>query len=93
MAVRPTLVVARVRARSTRSEVFTVSHPMFERHQAKLEKAVEAIRRREFFSAYPEVPSGKIYGETAKADGAEGEDVEIAAPRRLDDPPQRRFRW
>ena len=34
-----------------------------------LEKALEAIIDRGCFAAYPEVPSGKIYGETAKADG------------------------
>ncbi|MGG5817832.1 phenylacetic acid degradation protein PaaN [Falsiroseomonas sp. HW251] len=39
------------------------------RHQAILDQAVAAARSRIFFSAYPETPSGKIYGETAKAEG------------------------
>lgn len=39
------------------------------KHRATLEQAMEAARSRAYFSAYPEVPSGKIYGETAKADG------------------------
>ena len=46
-----------------------VSHPLFERHRETLEAAVDATRTRRYFSAYPEVPSGKIYGETAKDDG------------------------
>ena len=38
-------------------------------HEPKLQQALDAIQTRGFFSAYPEVPSGKIYGETAKKDG------------------------
>ncbi len=41
----------------------------FEQHQEKIESAINAIQDRGFFSAYPEVPSGKIYGENAKAEG------------------------
>ena len=41
----------------------------FEAHRARLEQAVEACRTRIYWSAYPEIASGKIYGETAKADG------------------------
>ena len=37
-------------------------------HKATLDQAISAARSRSFFSAYPEIPSGKIYGETAKAD-------------------------
>ncbi|MCH2133189.1 MAG: phenylacetic acid degradation protein PaaN [Phycisphaerales bacterium] len=42
---------------------------MFQRHQQTLEAALTAIDSREFWAAYPEVPSGKIYGETARDDG------------------------
>src|ERR1051326_2231060 len=45
-----------------------MSHPLFERHQKTLDQAVAALRARTYWSAYPEIPSGKIYGETAKAD-------------------------
>ncbi|HEY9375595.1 MAG TPA: hypothetical protein VIQ02_00690, partial [Jiangellaceae bacterium] len=38
------------------------------RHQPTLENALRAIRTREYFSAYPESPSPRVYGETA-ADG------------------------
>lgn len=41
----------------------------FEAHRAQLEQAVNACRTRSYWSAYPEIASGKIYGETAKADG------------------------
>ena len=41
----------------------------FKQHKPLLEEAVSAIETRGFYSAYPEVPSGKIYGETAKQDG------------------------
>jgi phenylacetic acid degradation protein paaN len=41
----------------------------FDLHRPTLEAAVTAFARREYWTPYPEVPSGKIYGETAKADG------------------------
>ncbi|MFK7960165.1 MAG: phenylacetic acid degradation protein PaaN [Phycisphaerales bacterium] len=46
-----------------------MSHPLFDAHRQTLDAALDAIRSRTHHSAYPEVPSGKIYGETAKADG------------------------
>ncbi|MDG2424663.1 MAG: phenylacetic acid degradation protein PaaN [Phycisphaerales bacterium] len=49
-----------------------MSHEMFQRHQETLNAALEAIDSRGSWSAYPEVPSGKIYGETAKDDGLAG---------------------
>lgn len=42
---------------------------LFERHRTTLDAALQAAAKRDFWSAYPEVPSGKIYGETAKDDG------------------------
>lgn len=41
---------------------------LFEKHRAMLDKAIAAAATRTYWSAYPEAPSGKIYGETAKAD-------------------------
>jgi phenylacetic acid degradation protein paaN len=41
----------------------------FARHRETLEQAVEATRTRGYFSAYPESPSPRSYGETAAADG------------------------
>lgn len=42
---------------------------LFDRHQPTLAAALKAAQDRGYWSAYPEVPSGKIYGETAKDDG------------------------
>ncbi len=39
------------------------------RHQQTLDDARKAIRTREYYSAYPESPSPRVYGETAAADG------------------------
>ncbi|MBT4529790.1 MAG: phenylacetic acid degradation protein PaaN [Phycisphaerae bacterium] len=46
-----------------------MSTNLFKEHEPKLQDALKAIQERGFFSAYPEVPSGKIYGDTAKVDG------------------------
>ncbi len=46
-----------------------MSDELFQNHSKLLEEAMQAIETRGYFSAYHEVPSGKIYGETAKADG------------------------
>lgn len=42
---------------------------LFDRHRSLLDKAVVALGRRGFWTPFPEVPSGKIYGETAREDG------------------------
>ncbi|WP_395516026.1 phenylacetic acid degradation protein PaaN [Pseudorhizobium flavum] len=42
---------------------------LFSRHRALLERAVTALHERSYCTPYPEVPSSKNYGETAKADG------------------------
>ncbi|MBX3374477.1 MAG: phenylacetic acid degradation protein PaaN [Phycisphaeraceae bacterium] len=46
-----------------------MSSDLFERHRRVLDGALDAIVRRACWSAYPEVPSGKVYGETARDDG------------------------
>ncbi|MBI2794777.1 MAG: aldehyde dehydrogenase family protein [Ignavibacteria bacterium] len=42
---------------------------IIQRHRTTLETAVAANRTRQFFAHWPEPPSGKIYGESANADG------------------------
>ncbi|MCM2293917.1 phenylacetic acid degradation protein PaaN [Allorhizobium sp. BGMRC 0089] len=42
---------------------------LFARYDQVLQQALEAAARRDYWSAYSEVPSGKIYGETARDDG------------------------
>jgi phenylacetic acid degradation protein paaN len=42
---------------------------IFDLHWNMLNSAVGALASREYWTPFPEVPSGKIYGDTAKADG------------------------
>ena len=46
-----------------------MSHPFFERHRGTLERAVQAIHERGYWSAYPESASPKVYGEGAAEAG------------------------
>ncbi len=46
-----------------------MSHELFERHRDMLEKAVAATRSREYFSAFDESPSPRVYGEDAAPSG------------------------
>lgn len=49
----------------------------FQQHQPLLDRALAAVHSREYYSAFPEVPSGKIYGETAQADGKAAFDARL----------------
>jgi len=42
---------------------------LFNKHQAILNKAIEALHARTFFAAFPEHPAPAVYGESADADG------------------------
>jgi phenylacetic acid degradation protein paaN len=44
-------------------------HPWFANHAETLERATTAIKERGYWSAYPESPSPRVYGETAAAEG------------------------
>lgn len=46
-----------------------MGHELFTRHQGLLEGAVQAIRTRGYWSPFPEMPSPKVYGENALAEG------------------------
>jgi phenylacetic acid degradation protein paaN len=46
-----------------------MSDALFDRHRERLEAAVAACASREYFSAFDESPSPRVYGETAAADG------------------------
>jgi phenylacetic acid degradation protein paaN len=52
--------------RGTHMKEFTA---VFETHKTTIIEAIQAIHTRSFHAHWPEVPSGKIYGETAQADG------------------------
>ena len=61
-------------------------HPLFERHAATLERALAAIADRGYWSAYPESPSPKIYGEGAADAGKAAFDALRDKPFALDQP-------
>mgnify|MGYP003459088295 FL=1 len=42
---------------------------LFEKHNANLSKAIDALHSRKFYAAFPEHPAPSVYGETADADG------------------------
>jgi len=48
---------------------------LFSTHQDILEKAVEATRTREYYSAFNESPSPRVYGENAAAEGKKAFDA------------------
>ena len=47
----------------------SAAEELFSTHQDTLAKAVEATRTREYFSAFNESPSPRVYGESAAAEG------------------------
>jgi len=59
---------------------------LFDRHRETLQRAVEAAHTRGYWSPYPEMPSGRIYGETAKADGEAAFQALLNAPFEIDQP-------
>ncbi len=63
-----------------------MSHPLFDRHRQTIDDAVKAIHARTYWSAYPEVPSGKIYGENAKTDAQQAFDARLNKPFVIDQP-------
>ena len=56
------------------------------RHQQTLDDALAAIRTRSYYSAYPESPSPRIYGETAAADGKQAYERLLNADFPVDTP-------
>ena len=66
----------------------TTPAQLFDKHHATLEAAVQAIHARGYWTPYPEMPSPKVYGETAQEDGRRaveacfGQDFELDQPGR-----------
>lgn len=58
----------------------------FTAHQGTLDKACEVIQSRTYWSAYPEMPSGKIYGENARKDGQAAFEARLNSNFELDMP-------
>ncbi|GAB3626744.1 phenylacetic acid degradation protein PaaN [Pandoraea terrae] len=46
-----------------------MTHPFFAKHQETLERALHTIESRGYWSPFSEMPSPRVYGETAQADG------------------------
>ncbi|MGH3469957.1 MAG: hypothetical protein ACRDQF_19735, partial [Thermocrispum sp.] len=56
------------------------------RHRQLLDEALEAIRTRDHFSAYPESPSPKVYGEDAAGEGRSAFEAWLGSAFPLDTP-------
>ncbi len=52
---------------------------LIEKHRTLLDDALRALQERGFWSPFPEVPSGKIYGESAKEDGERAFNAQIGS--------------
>ena len=57
----------------------------YARHEALLNRAMQAIAERTYFSAYPESASPKVYGESAKAEGDAAFEALLGKPFAFDD--------
>ncbi len=66
-----------------------MTQPLFEKHRTTLEGALTAIARRGFWSPYLEVPSPKVYGETANDDGKKALQARLGQRFELDQPGQK----
>ncbi|WP_199562200.1 phenylacetic acid degradation protein PaaN [Micromonospora deserti] len=61
-------------------------HPLYDRHADTLTRALTAITERGYWSAYPESPSPRVYGETAAADGRAAFEAYLNGDFPLDQP-------
>ncbi len=61
-------------------------HPFFERHRATLDRALQAIAERGYWSPYPESASPKVYGEGAAEAGKAAFDALLGKPFPLQQP-------
>ena len=57
-----------------------VTTPYADRHRETLEQALAAIRKRGHWSAYPESPSPRVYGEDAAAAGEQAFRARVGSP-------------
>jgi phenylacetic acid degradation protein paaN len=63
-----------------------MSNVFFSRHKATLDQALQAIATRGYWSPFSEMPSPKVYGETANADGKAAFDARLNKPFSLTQP-------
>ncbi|MDQ3058671.1 MAG: phenylacetic acid degradation protein PaaN [Pseudomonadota bacterium] len=65
-----------------------MTHPQFEKHRPLLDAAVQAIQTRGYWAAFSEMPSPKVYGETAPQDGKSAFEAHLGKPFELNQPGQ-----
>lgn len=63
-----------------------MTHPLFTKHENTLQKALTAVETRGYWSPFVEMPSPKVYGETANADGEAAFKALLNATFELDQP-------
>jgi phenylacetic acid degradation protein paaN len=63
-----------------------MTHPLFTKHEDTLQKALTAIQTRGYWTPFAEMPSPKVYGETANADGEASFKALLNATFELDQP-------
>ena len=63
-------------------------HHLFDKHRALLDGALEAIHSRGHWSAFNEMPSPKVYGESAQAEGKLAYESHLGRPFALEQPGQ-----
>jgi len=63
-----------------------MTHPLFIKHEDTLQKALAAVETRGYWSPFVEMPSPKVYGETANADGEAAFKAHLNATFELDQP-------
>ncbi|WP_027212879.1 phenylacetic acid degradation protein PaaN [Burkholderia sp. WSM2232] len=63
-----------------------MTHPFFTKHEDMLQKALAAAETRGYWSPFAEMPSPKVYGETANADGEAAFKAHLNTSFELDQP-------
>ncbi|MDR5737443.1 MULTISPECIES: phenylacetic acid degradation protein PaaN [unclassified Caballeronia] len=63
-----------------------MTHSLFTKHEAMLDKALSAIETRGYWSPFVEMPSPKVYGETASADGEAAFKAHLGKTFEIDQP-------
>ena len=65
-----------------------MSHPLLEKHRDTLNAALNAIATRGYWTPFPEMPSPKLYGETAPDDGKRAFEAHLGKQFELGQPGQ-----
>ena len=65
-----------------------MSHPLLEKHRDTLNGALNAIATRGYWTPFPEMPSPKLYGETAPDDGKRAFEAHLGKQFELGQPGQ-----